>query len=549
MRHAWLVPAGAIALVMAPMVLTRDGFGPDWTNHLWLVWEQQQAIAAMHRPSLFLSADPLGVLYPHFGYYGATAYGATAALAWLLGGKTVVAYCVSWLAGFAMAAAGWAWLSAQLGLRGVARHVPGLIWVTAAYTLTNAYARGAWGEFLATSAMPLVAAGLVALLLAPSLRAGAVLAFAAGIVAFTGSHNITLLWGTLFFGALLLATMPAWWSVVRARVGPRRIAAVAGLGLLAVGVNAWYLLPDIAYRNDVFEGLVPSGPFFDSADFFGRLDVLFDPLRSTPSRSTTPGLAIQLPILALAWAAVAFLRAGAQQRRIRLAMAGTVAVCAVLVVLVVTRAPWDHLPHSLLYIQFRYRLVAYLTFAACLLVTLALVAWQGRPPRPLAVALAIVVLAGCGQALHQIWTVPSFTPDRRAVFADADRAPPSWYDPGTLRFYGAPIRELIPSAKVGFFPRGDSGRFLLAPDPGGVVALDLGAGPGFARLKGVRRLGRTGAGFVVVEVPKSGPPVAVEFEPASSAPVVAGRWISVVSLIGLLALTAAAALRSRLGRR
>src|SRR3954453_13789292 len=90
---------------------------------------------------------------------------------------------------------GWGWLGRQAGLGGWVAHAPALIYVTAAYVLTNAYARGTWPELVATSAIPLVIAGGWWLLRAPRWRAGPVAAWVIAVVLFTGSHNLTLAWG------------------------------------------------------------------------------------------------------------------------------------------------------------------------------------------------------------------------------------------------------------------------------------------------------------------------------------------------------------------
>jgi hypothetical protein len=53
-------PGGAIALLLAPMILTKRSFGPDWTNHLWLIWNQGRSIADGGNPSYFVHTDNLG---------------------------------------------------------------------------------------------------------------------------------------------------------------------------------------------------------------------------------------------------------------------------------------------------------------------------------------------------------------------------------------------------------------------------------------------------------------------------------------------------------
>jgi hypothetical protein len=56
---------------MSPALFTPYGFGPDYTNHLWLVWQQALAISHNHHPTLYLQSDH-GIFEPFYGFYGGT---------------------------------------------------------------------------------------------------------------------------------------------------------------------------------------------------------------------------------------------------------------------------------------------------------------------------------------------------------------------------------------------------------------------------------------------------------------------------------------------
>ena len=75
------------------MLVTRDGFGLDYPNHVWLVWAQGQSIGAHGFPAYFLNAPEAGgVFNPFFAFYGGTLYSAAGALSALLGDRAIVAY-------------------------------------------------------------------------------------------------------------------------------------------------------------------------------------------------------------------------------------------------------------------------------------------------------------------------------------------------------------------------------------------------------------------------------------------------------------------------
>src|SRR3954451_4199618 len=81
-----LVALAVAAIVIgAPALLANDGFAPDYTNHLWLVWVQGKEIAAHGLPSYFLEAQNTGgTVNPFFVFYGGTLYSVTGAFAAVL---------------------------------------------------------------------------------------------------------------------------------------------------------------------------------------------------------------------------------------------------------------------------------------------------------------------------------------------------------------------------------------------------------------------------------------------------------------------------------
>ncbi len=79
--------------------------------------------------------------------------------------------------------------------------------------------------------IPLIAASWLSIFRADRLRAGPVAAFVFSAAILTGTHTLTLLWGSTFLlGAVAIAAL-SWREVVRARA--RRLLRLAGL------VTAW----------------------------------------------------------------------------------------------------------------------------------------------------------------------------------------------------------------------------------------------------------------------------------------------------------------------
>ena len=52
-RVLWLIPIGVCLLLIAPMAFTQRTFSPDWTNHVWVVWQQKLNIQDLGLPELF----------------------------------------------------------------------------------------------------------------------------------------------------------------------------------------------------------------------------------------------------------------------------------------------------------------------------------------------------------------------------------------------------------------------------------------------------------------------------------------------------------------
>jgi uncharacterized membrane protein len=121
----------ATLTVGLPAIATRDGFAYDFTNHLWLVWVQDQAISAHGVPTYFLNAPAAGgVFNPFFEFYGGTLYTLSGALSCVLGHRPILAYVVVISLCIGAAYGGMVWLARQCGARTWRAHAPAVTFVT-----------------------------------------------------------------------------------------------------------------------------------------------------------------------------------------------------------------------------------------------------------------------------------------------------------------------------------------------------------------------------------------------------------------------------------
>ncbi len=551
----------AVLLIASPLLFTSDGFAPDFTNDIWLAGYQQHAIAAHLHPTLFMQTQRNGVFYPLFAFYGGTLFALTGAIAVVLGGSTILAFEAVTVAAIAAAYGGLFWLARQLGVRGVMAHAPAIVFVTSAYYVTNLYGRGAWAEFMAVSMLPLVFAASLRLVRG-RWRLGPVACLVAASAVFSGSHNITLLWGT----TLAVVALAVYWLLSgRSRELPwRRMLAVASLLALGVGLNGWFLLPDVSYGYDTIISGEPSS--WGVTGYFNTFGVIFDPLRMVPSASTTPALYVQAPVLALAWGLLALVLVW-RERRLRAGVATALIVLAGLLVLITSSAAYELLPTLFQQIQFAYRLHSYVTLAIAGLVLVGALALTRRArsgrarrsDRPLALALGLAVAFGVALSAWQLW-VPNTHINELPALSYSNRAealqglptllPHSLYWPNN--YYDDRSLPVIATTEAFTFDPAavkDNRLAALASLPPGVqrFATNIAGGPYLAHVGGdVRVVGRTAEGDLVLERTTNGSqPVPIELSAQLSAPVVLGRITTALSAALLLALALTAAVRRR----
>lgn len=555
-----------MVVIAAPMLFTNSGFAVDFTNHLWLTWAAGNALVQSGHPSYFLNVSELGVFYPWFAFYGGSLYMIVGGISELTGGHPILAYVGVTTLVIASSYGGMVWLGREFGLRGWTSHAPALVVVTSAYYITNLYGRGAWTEFMATAVIsPLLASG-VHLVRAQRWRPWPILVFVASTVIFTGSHNITLLWGST---VAVIAGLALWLALGRPRRMPtRRLAMLAGLGVASVLVNAWYLVPDIAYAGDVRAhayALAVAG-----ASFFDTPGVLLDPLRMVPRESTTPALYVQVPVWFLVWGLVAgalLLWRGRSGDRLGRVWIGIVVLIGVVLGMIMLTPLWSVLPFPFDEIQYPYRLGSYVYYAVGGLVLVGALALQraatagkaGPAVGRLRVGLAGVCAVSIGLCVWQQW-VPNTLfahwsyPNRKEALVSVNAAPRTWYDPGSYNDNSTPVVH-VPAGRSLVIPpnevQGDRFSAWMQVPPGlEPIQTNIVGGSYLVRVSGLTRIGRNPYGYAVVRREREGSgPVHVVVQTASSPLLVLAWALSVAACLAILAILAWACVQGVRARR
>jgi hypothetical protein len=543
------IGATALILLLArPLILGGSDRGVDFYTHYWYVLHQGEALRD-GGPTLWLH-DSDAILSSFFAFYGATLYVLVGALALLLG-STLDAYVLSYLLAFAASYGGWWWLARQAGLRGLAAHAPGLVFVTSAYAMTLLYVRGDWSEHVAVAMLPLLAASGLSVLRAERLRAGPALALAGSVLVFTGSHNLTLLLGALVLAltisALLVAVPEA--RRMATRAGVLRVMAVVAPSVL---VNAWFLVPDLVYGPDTSIAALRWQWEQFLRDTRPNVDLRHLLTLSRGGVAGVPHEAFALPVLAMGWtsAAVVLTRPRLRDPWLR-ALLALMAVGAV-VLFVMTHVGLLRGPFVM--VQFSYRLESYvnLMVSGGVLAALALsrqVASR-RARTGLGAALAVVAVVSVAGAAWQtqVHRDPSTYEEWKSF--------PAYYVGGPIvgiwDYSQANEPYLEDPSEIpymAFDPKAASahGRVSAAAPvaPGHPVLTNVAGLWSLLDLKGGRFVGLSTGGRAIVQVEDATVTVAAKAPPAF----VIGRGLSFLGLAGWAAVAGAIALRARARRR
>jgi hypothetical protein len=409
---------------------------------------------------------------------------------------------------------------------------------------------------VASSALPLLVAGGWRLARAPRLELRYAAVFVVSLVVFSGSHNLTLAWGSVALIVTLLCLRVALGSRVAAS-SPRRLLGMTGLAVLALAVNAWFLVPDVLHGGGT-EIATTHFPW-SASSWINTPRVLFDPLRYVPRQSTAPALFVQAPVWFLLWAlASAVLLRWSASRELRRAFVALAVVLLGFLALILVQPFYDFLPQILRAIQVPYRLNTFVAMAVAGLVLVAVLAVESGGAaggtsltRRLRIGLASAAAVSIGLCLWQLWVPATHGKasyaNRGEALVSVHESPRSWYASGaSYADFSAPVIDtdpgrflVIDAARI----ESDHVTLTLTPPPGPApFATNIIGGSYVVGIHGLIRMGRTSDGRVVMRRPNAGTgPIrlTIERSEATTAP-----WlVSLAAIATLLALLVCAAAR------
>jgi hypothetical protein len=560
-RLATGLAGGAIAgLVIGicawPMVHEKTFLLNDWFSHLWYAWHQEGSLRAHGLPSLY-TQDTSGVFDPHFAFYGATLYVITGAIALVVGHDA--AFISTWILTFAMGYGGWYWLARQAGLGPWASHAPGVLFVTSTWCLTSTYVLGSWAQTISFSSLVLILAAAFSILRADRLRPLPALAFAVGVLLFTGSHNLSLVWATTMLAVVGAAALVLV-APLRALITRQGVLRLAALAIPATLVNAWFLLPAAAYQSHT-----SIGSDVEHAHFLLKAGMdLVTPdhaltLTRTRADPLVPRYALQLPVLAIAWTAV-----GLAVLRPRRSSAWLRASVLLLVVIVLTWVLMTNsslviaLPHPYDMLQAGYRLEGYIQLALGgavigVLVLLARAAPRGRWWSWALVAVLVVTVAQARAQIHEPLTPPLKGPLWKATPYHTTIS-----QPGSVDYVDAHVPLYTPDREftdVRFSPtvaeRTDRAEATVDAQPGEYVSSNLKVSPDLVHVSGAQVIARDPAGNAFLEIDGNAKPGAAHIvvTTAHPWPVMLGRLLTLLGLLGLAGVAVALLVGGRRAQR
>jgi hypothetical protein len=545
--RAWAEALGVCGLLVAlcwTLFIDAPRLMADFQVDAWLIGHQADALREGYVPSHFVHSN-LTVFYPIFTFYGGTLFVFAGAIA-LVVGSASAAQIIVYVLALGAAYGGWLWLGRIAGLRWWQAHVPAVLYVTSAYVITNVYVRQDLTETVATAMISPLLASALSILRADRLRAGPAVALAASTIVLGGSHNLTLLWAVTILGVVALVLAGA---VPQARglISGRGLLRVLAVAVPAMAVNAWYLVPDLAYHTHTivahrigeWRAMVANpGPTVDAKYLFGL---------GRPTPFPGSGLSLTLPVLAIAWVLIA---AVSVRRQWRHAWARTLAILVlastVLLVLMTHPKLLLALPDPWLMIQFSYRLESFILFGLCGAVIAALVLLNHSSRRWLPALLIPLAALGIVDAIRQIHGAPR-SPDPVVLPYD-DLA-----SFGLGDFGDAQVRKLSPPAGMTpvIFTQALVDHDRIEADvrarPGDLLYTNVMTPAELIDVQGARVVGRwlgppwnpgwQRCSYLVLQVGGDARPglAHIGIRQAQTAPVVGGSILSILGVLGLAA--------------
>jgi hypothetical protein len=359
LRRPWLTLLSVALLLLAPSLIWGTLFSDSAASNLnWADQFARQVRAGAAYPR-WLSDSFRGLGSPTFYFYPPLPFWIDALVSIVTLDLLSVPYrfavtaaVVLWLSGLAMHR----WLLAETG-QSWPSLVGAMLYMAAPYHLVDHYLRGAFAEFTAIAVLPVAMLGLRRIAQG---RAVGLPLLAVGYAALLLSHlPVTLL--------ASVTLLPAY-VILRAR----RLAAIGG-GLLGIGLAAIYLVPALSLQQWISAAWLWSSFYRIEAWFF-----------------FTPALWPEEPIMQVITAmAAAYVLAAVSVAVQARAVGFWIALCLGCIVLVSGLVPWFWWLPELAKVQFPWRLMTMIEFAA---ITAACSTDFSRPRRPAFWLLALAAL-------------------------------------------------------------------------------------------------------------------------------------------------------------
>jgi hypothetical protein len=537
------VLAAALAL---PFIIRQNAWF-EWSNTFWFLELQTAHVQAHGAPSFFI--DVTGTyFYPLQLFYAGPMLGALAYPAVVLGPWTVFAAAAA--AAFIAASAGIGWTARNLGVPPTLAILPGILFATTPYTVSNLYGRGDWAELVAVGCLAIALGATTSILSGRARSVPAillVLALASAGVA--GTHNLTLLFGTMAALVVAVAVLPLLVDATRGEL-IRRYALVLGGAVTGLALCGAFLVPNIWLSGRAY--IANASTFFlGQLHGFETPGIIFDPLPGQPAVAAPTYLHTQTIVLALLWCAgvtvLAIIRGWLGRRPATTVVLLWLAGLGV-TLWIVDPSWWLHLPKSFMAIQFPFRLVTYLALFTVLLVAVLLTRPEVQRNRAVIALLLVATAWQVGLAGYLALSAKALgttnAPTPGTVHASAS---PAAYENGQQVSYRliptAPVLP-APSQRADVVPTGDDSPpalHLYGGQPvGSLIATDIVASPLIQFTGGVTVAGDTADDFEVLRVTRSPWRATVSSVPAlgqgAAFALVAGRVISLAGVLVLLGL-------------
>jgi hypothetical protein len=549
--------AALLVLLTWNLLTDASHLSGDFPADAWMMTHQAEALRHGTFPSLTLTS-PYAAFYPVYAFYGGTLF-AFGGIFTLVTGSAYAAQTIVYLLALGAAYGGWLWLARMAGLRSWQAHVPAILYLTAPYVVTNIGVRQDLAEVMATSMIPPMVAATLSILRADRLHAAPAAALAASTMFFVGTHNLTLLWGTTILAvgvALVAIGVPQARSLVSGR-GTLRVLAIV---VPAIAVNAWYLLPDLAYHADTV--------IANRIDEWQALltephpDLAAQHLLGLRDRTGLPesGLSTTLPVLAVVWVAMAALVSRASWRGTWARMLAVLTLLTAAALTLMVNPRWIlSLPDPWTMIQYSYRLETFVLFGICGAVIAVLRLLDQDAHRWLIRLLLPILLLSVINVALQLHDAPradvpaTKSIDQATAFTIGD------YADATLR--QIPAKPKQPSLRI---TRANLQRGVmtgdLRADPGALIYTSLLTPSRMLHIDGAHIVGRWSAPWfsdwqkrwgLVLKINEDATPgkAHIVIREARTLPIVSGQIISIFGLLGLVANAAVIARAGWLRRR